>query len=87
MARRTPQATSLLIKNVRDAVVALLGAAGFSYEILIPPSPRSIIIWASLLMLGLPVGAITDRLLQRTGPDSSSSDPATPPPTSEDAKP
>lgn len=62
---RTPQATSLLIKNVRDSILFVIGSSAFAYEVLAQVDPRPIVVGAALLMLGLPVSAFTDRLFQR----------------------
>lgn len=80
---RSPQASALLIKNVRDSILFLIGSGAFAYEVLVPTDPRPIVVAASLLMLGLPVSSVTDRLLGR---GTTPPDPEPTPPPGEEAR-
>lgn len=52
-------------KTVRDAVIFLLGAAGFVNEAFVIAEPRPILLAAALLMMGVTGFMSYDRLFQR----------------------
>lgn len=56
---------------------------GVRVQILVPTDPRPIVVAASLLMLGLPVSSVTDRLLGR---GTTPPDPEPTPPPGEEAR-
>lgn len=70
--------------KIREVALFVIGAGGFAYEAIIAPEPRVVLIGPYLLMLGIPVLGLVERLFQVPGRDQQKPPPE--PPSQDESK-